>query len=206
MKTARLALLVLALAAAVACFGPGHLKRYFDFQTGPIPEETGGPTLAKSLYVGRVDVADVWNDFRIIYRRSATELNYYPNEFWAGKPDRLLRDTIFHYLQGRKVFAAVSQEEGRETADWVFRCRVHRLEEFDLANVWGARLAMDMTVVENKTGQVIERREFDRTLPLARKSVSELPVTLSRILIEELEAFVQSLRGKGLTSAAKTAK
>ncbi len=197
MKASRFAVLALALATASACFGPGQLKRYFDFQTGIIPVEAGGPVLAKSLDVGRVDVADVWNDFRIIYRRSATELNYYPNEFWAGKPDRLLRETIFHYLQERKVFAEVGLEGDRESHDWVLRCRVHRLEEVDLANIWGARLAMDMSVVENKTGQVIETRSFDRTMPLARKSVSELPVGLSKILIEELEALVQSLRGKG---------
>lgn len=192
-----LGILVLALSA---CFGPGQAKRYFDFQPLLIEHAGEGPTLDKVLYIDRVEVEDLWNDFRIIYRPSSMELNYYPNEFWAGKPDKLLRDTIYHFFSVRGAFRGLSLDPDRDNPDWILRCRVHRLEEFDLAQTWSARLAMDFAVVEAKSGTVIQNRSFDRAMPLNRRSVSDLPVVLSRILTEELEALLQSLRGKGPSS------
>ncbi len=189
-----LGILVLALTA---CFGPGESKRYFDFQPVLIEHAGEGPALDKVLYIDRVEVEDLWNDFRIIYRPSSMELNYYPNEFWAGKPDKLLRDSIYHFFKGRGVFRGVSLDPGRDKPDWILRCRVHRLEEFDLARTWSARLDMDIDVVEAGSGMIIQSRSFDRTMPLNRRSVSDLPVVLSRILAEELEALLQDLRGKG---------
>jgi len=193
-RTIALGILVLALAA---CFGPGQAKRYFDFQPLLIEHAGDGPTLDKVLYIDRVEVEDLWNDFRIIYRRTPMELNYYPYEFWAEKPDKLLRDAIYHFFSGRRVFRGLSLDSDRDTPDWILRCHVHRLEEFDLALTWSARLAMDLAVVEAKSGSVIQSRSFDRTMPLNRRSVSDLPQVLSRILTEELEALLQSLRGKG---------
>jgi ABC-type uncharacterized transport system auxiliary subunit len=192
-KAIPLGFMVLALAA---CFGPGQAKRYFDFQPLLIEHAGEGPALDKVLYVDRVEVEDLWNDFRIIYRRSAMELNYYPYEFWAEKPDKLLRDSIYHFFSERRAFRELSLDPETNRPDWVLRCRVHRLEESDLAQTWSARLAMDITVVETKSGSVVQSRSFDRTMPLNRRSVSDLPVVLSRILTEELEALVQSLRDK----------
>jgi len=189
-----LGILVLALAA---CFGPGQAKRYFDFQPMLIEHAGEGPALDKVLYIDRVEVEDLWNDFRIIYRSSPMELNYYPNEFWADKPDKLLRDAIYHFFSGRRAFRGLSLDPDENSPDWILRCRVHRLEEFDLARTWSARLAMDFAVVETRSGSIIQSRSFDRTMPLNRKAVSDLPVVLSRILTEELEALLQSLRGKG---------
>jgi ABC-type uncharacterized transport system auxiliary subunit len=189
-----LSLLVLALAA---CFGPGQAKRYFDFQPLLIEHAGDGPTLDKVLSIDRVEVEDLWNDFRIIYRRSPMELNYYPYEFWAEKPDKLLRDAIYHFFRGRRVFRGVTLDPDRDKPDWILRCRVHRLEEFDLARTWSAHLEMDLAIVEAGSGMIIQSRSFDRTMPLNRRSVSDLPVVLSRILTEELEALLQSLRGKG---------
>jgi ABC-type uncharacterized transport system auxiliary subunit len=193
-RTIALSLLVLALAS---CFGPGQAKRYFDFQPVLIEHAGEGPSLDKFLSIDRVEVETLWNDFRIIYRRSAMELNYYPYEFWAEKPDKLLRDAIYHFFNGRHVFRGVGLDPDRDNPDWVLRSRVHRLEEFDLAKVWSARLDMDLAVVDVRSGTIIQSRSFDRSLPLNRRSVADLPVALSRILTEELEALVQSLRGKG---------
>jgi ABC-type uncharacterized transport system auxiliary subunit len=193
MKTLKMRLVLLGflVAAAAACFTQAEARRYFDLR--PEFASGGGPNFAKALLIERVDVDEVYDDFRIIYRLSATEINYYSYEFWAAKPDRMIRDAIDHYLAGRKAFRRIDLEVGREEPDWAMRCRVHRLEEVDDLTTWSARLAMDIEVREYKTSALLGRRSFDRTVPLARKEVAELPAALSRILAEEIDAFLQEL-------------
>jgi ABC-type uncharacterized transport system auxiliary subunit len=186
MKKAALLMGVIAVLGA-ACFAPAKAKRYFDFV---IPGGTGGPAFDRALLVERIDVDDVYNDFRIIYRVSPTELNYYAYEFWATKPDRLLQAAVDHYLTVRKAFRRVALELGKEDPDWVFRGRVHRLEEIDELTAWSARLAMDVEIRDYKSGALLARRTFDRSVSLARKDVTLLPDALSRILGEEIEAML----------------
>jgi ABC-type uncharacterized transport system auxiliary subunit len=193
MKTRAVLAALLAVSTA-GCFAPAKARRYFGLE--PLPADVAGPSFDKVLLIDRVAVDDVYDDFRIIYRLSPTEINYYSYEFWAAKPDKMIRDAISHYLAVRRAFRRVEVEAGREDPDWVFRCRVHRLEEVDALEQWSARLAMDFEMRDFKTGGIVGRRSFDRSLPLPQKLIADLPLVLSRILAEELEAFLADLAGK----------
>ena len=190
-KTILVGLLAISLSA---CFGPGQAKRYFDIR--PLGGKSAGlgPHFDKVLFLDRVDVEDLYNDFRILYRLSATEINYYSYDFWAEKPDKLLRDALGRFMAEHRVFRRIELELGRGDPDWVLRARVHCLEEVDKTESWSARLAMDLEINEYKTDKVLAFWVFDRSLPLTRKDVTELPSALSRILTEELEKFLRILR------------
>jgi ABC-type uncharacterized transport system auxiliary subunit len=190
----RAVLAVFLIAAAGACFAPAKARRYFVLD--PTPAGGPGPSFDKVLFIEPIDVDDAYSDFRIVYRLAPTEINYYSYEFWAVKPDKMVRDAIDHYLAARKAFRRIAVITGLDDPDWVFRGHVHRLEEVDAVDAWSARLAMDFEIREFKTGAVVGRRSFDRILPLQRKDVALLPVVLSRILAEEVEAFLADLAGK----------
>jgi ABC-type uncharacterized transport system auxiliary subunit len=179
-------------AAAAACFAPSQAKRYFQLE--PKTEAALTPLFDRALFVDRVEVADLYDDFRIVYRLSTHEINYYSYDFWAEKPSRGLREAIFHYLTGRGLFRRIGAEAIPGEADWTLRVKVHRIEETDAAEDWRGRLAMDLSVLETKTDRVLAFRSFDRSLPLGGKNVALLPVILARILAEELEALLDGLK------------
>ena len=189
-KYAVLALLVLGSAA---CFA-SHAKRYFELRaSSPLAR---GPALARTLLLDRVDISEFYDDFRIVYRLSPTEVNYYPYDFWTEKPSRLIRNLILERLSVPGSFLRIETEAGKGSADWLLKMRVFRVEEVDEGDQWFGRLSMAFEVVDLKTGAVIATKSFDRKEPLGRKDVSRLPAVLSSILLAELDAFLGELAAK----------
>jgi ABC-type uncharacterized transport system auxiliary subunit len=188
-KTALLALLVLGSAA---CFA-SHAKRYFELRASSPP--SGGPALTRTLQLDRVDISEFYDDFRIVYRLSPTEVNYYPYDFWTEKPSRLIRNLILERLSVPGRFLRIDAEAGKDPAGWLLKMRVFRVEEVDEGDRFG-RLSMAFEVVDLKTGAVIATRSFDRREPLGRKDVARLPAVLSLILLAEIDAFLGELAAK----------
>lgn len=189
-KSAVLAVLVLGSAA---CFA-SHAKRYFELRASS--PSSGGPALTRTLLLDRVDIGEFYDDFRIVYRLSPTEVNYYPYDFWTEKPSRLIRNMVLERLSVPGRFLRIDAEAGKDPADWLLKMRVFRVEEVDEGDQWFGRLSMAFEVVDLKTGAVIATRSFDRREPLGRKDVTRLPAVLSSILLAELDAFLGELAVK----------
>jgi ABC-type uncharacterized transport system auxiliary subunit len=188
------ALLLLVLAAGMtACFSSSPDKSYFQLRFAP-PE--GIPPLNKVLLVDRVEIDDLYDDYRIIYRVSSFEVNYYSYEFWADKPSKLIRDAVIQALEDSGAFSRVNQDATQGDPDWILRLNVHQIEEVDEPGAWFARLNMRFEMVEAKSGKILAFRRVDRKSPLSKMKVDDLPAVLSRILAEELTALLKDLGGK----------
>jgi ABC-type uncharacterized transport system auxiliary subunit len=187
------AVLLAVLPALAACFSASPEKTYFQLDLAAPPPEAA---FGKSLLIERVGIDSLYDDFRILYRISPVEVNYYAYHFWAEKPARMLHDILLHRLDSSKLFARVLSELGNEVPDWVLRCTVHQIEEVDAPDTWTARLGMKIELAEFKSGKILASRRFDRREPLARKDVGLVPAALSRILDEELAALLAELRSK----------
>ena len=185
------AVLLAALLALTACFSASPEKKYYQLDLAPVPAPAPFP---KTLLVDRVDIDSLYDDFRILYRVSPVEVNYYAYHFWAEKPSRMLHDVLFHNLELSRRFARVLAEAGKEEPDWVLHCSIHQIEEVDDPLVWAARLGLKMELSEFKSGKILATRRFDRREPLLRKEVGLVPGVLSRILAEELAALLADLK------------
>jgi ABC-type uncharacterized transport system auxiliary subunit len=152
--------------------------------------------LARALLLERVDISEFYDDFRIVYRLSPTEVNYYPYDFWTEKPSRLIHHMVLERLLIPGRFLRIDTEAGKEPAEWQLKMRVFRIEEVDEGERWFGRLAMNFEVVDLKTGAVIATRSFDRSEPLGLKDVTRLPAVLSSILLSEIDAFLGELAVK----------
>ncbi len=182
-------LLACLVLAGAGCFA-SHAKRYFELGApAPSAEEPG---FDKTILFDRVDVDVLYDDFRIIYRISPTEVNYYAYNFWAEKPSKTIGNVIRERLIIPGRFLRVDLETGKEPTDWILKVKVFRIEEVDETERWHARLAMDFDLVETESGKVIATRTFDRTLPLSQKDAGLLAGALSRILAEEFDAFLRT--------------
>ncbi len=188
------ALIVLLAAGLWACFSASPDKIYLQLHLEG--SAAPGPAFDKVLLIDRIVVDELYDDFRIIYRVTPFEINYYAYSFWAEKPSRMMRDALDHYFAERKTFRRVILDVARGEPDWTLRAVIHRFEEVDAAAAWSARISMDLEMIEAKTGAVLASRRFDRSEPIGRKDVAAVPPILSRILAEELEAFLADLKGK----------
>lgn len=167
-------------------------RRYYQIYLS-LEEESATQVIDKVLFVDRVDVDDLYDDYRIVYRESPYQLNFYSYEFWADKPAKLVQDGIVHYLLGKGVFSKVFKELSEGDPDLVLRSRIHTIEEVDDEISWHARLAMEMEISDFQSGKSLLAHKFDRKMALSDKDVAQVPVVISRILKDELDRIISEL-------------
>jgi len=187
-KYSVIVLLILVLSGCMS----SPPRRYYQLYLGD-KEEPGERTIGKTILIERIDVDDLYNDFRVVYRVSPYQLNYYSYEFWADKPAKLIRDSITHYLLRKNIFQKVIQEISSGEPDILWKSKIHFVEEIDSTEAWYARLSMEIELVEFKSKERLYYHQFDRREHLATKSVALVPVVLSKILEEELGKVVRDL-------------
>lgn len=181
-------LLILVLSSCMS----SPARRYYQLHLGE-EEGTGEKTIDKTILVERIEVDDLYDDFRVVYRVSPYQLNYYSYEFWADKPAKLIRDSITHYLLRKNVFQKVIQEISRGEPDILWKSKIHFVEEIDSQEAWYARLSMEIELVDFKSKERLYYYQFDRSERLGTKSVAMVPVMLSKILEEELGKVISEL-------------
>lgn len=164
-------------------------KSYFQINMSAANTDLGKRD--KILLVEPAKVEGMYRDYRIVYRKSAWEFNYYPHDFWTDKPGRMVQNAIFNYLEEGKWFKRVLRDVPQGDLDWVLRSTILAIEEMDEAATWSAHLAMSLELVEFKTGKVMARHRFDRSEKLSEQKVKHLPRVMSKILREELNHLLQ---------------
>lgn len=181
-------LLILVLSSCMS----SPARRYYQLYLGE-EEVPGEKTIERTVLIERIEVDDLYDDFRVVYRVSPYQLNYYSYEFWADKPAKLIRDSITHYLLRKNVFQKVIQEISRGEPDILWKSKIHFVEEIDSQEAWYARLSMEIELVDFKSKERLYYYQFDRSERLGTKSVAMVPVMLSKILEEELDKVVSEL-------------
>jgi len=181
-------LLLLVLSSCMSSPARRYYQLYLEEEEGP-----GQNTIEKTVLVERIEVDDLYDDFRVVYRISPYQLNYYSYEFWADKPANLIRDSITHYLLGKNVFQKVIQEISRGEPDILWKSKIHFIEEIDTQEDWYARLSMEIELVDFESKERLYYYQFDRSERLGTKSVAMVPVMLSKILKQELGKIINEL-------------
>jgi len=187
-KYSVIVLIILVLSSCMS----SPARRYYQLYLGE-EEEPGEKTIDKTILVERIEVDDLYDDFRVVYRVSPYQLNYYSYEFWADKPAKLIRDSITHYLLRKNIFQKVIQEISRGEPDILWKSKIHFVEEIDSPEAWYARLSMEIELVDFKSKERLYYHQFDRREQLTTKSVAMVPVILSKILEEELDKVIRDL-------------
>ena len=184
--------LVLLLLVLQGCVS-SPAKRYY--QLAVMVNDTGRtvPQIGKILIVQNVEVDRVYDDYRVVYRLSPYELNYYAYQFWAKNPGEMLRDAMVDYLSKCGSFEKVITKFLEGTPELMLKAEVSKMEEVDRVDAWFAQLDMTITVSSLKTGEKVLVHQFKRRKKLTEKKVEKLPIGISIILEEELEKVINQL-------------
>ncbi|MCP5047043.1 MAG: hypothetical protein GY940_07710, partial [bacterium] len=145
-----LAVVFLFIVISVGFSGCGSSagKKYYQLSLAPVAAGPG--FIDKSVMIGPVVVEDIYNDYRVVYRTSRYQLNFYSYHFWIKKPDKMVRDVIGDYFRDGGVFREVVSGLARGEPDLVLSVGVRVMEEFDSPGAWFAHLRMDIRVEEYK--------------------------------------------------------
>jgi len=190
-KTALVYITCLVLTGCMA----SPTKNYFEIYL-PKSGETAPVSIQRTILLESVEVGDLYDDFRIIYRKSPYEINYYSYNFWADRPGKMIRETLYRYFKKNNLFRLVILNYSKANTDLVLKSKLNLIEEVDQTDVWYARLAMEFEVMDYKSGDILLTHEFDRREQMPAKQVTDLPVTVSRILEEELTKILKQLAAK----------
>ena len=170
-------------------------RRYYQIYL-TLQKDSAFQVIDKELLVDRIEVDDLYDDYRIVYRESPYQLNFYSYEFWAEKPAKLIQDAVVHYLLAKGVFSKVFKEVSKGNPDLVLKSRIHIIEEVDTETFWYARLAMEMEISDFQSGESLLFHQFDRQESLSGKDVAQVPIVISRILKEELAKIIRAIPSK----------
>jgi uncharacterized lipoprotein YmbA len=197
----RVILVTLGLLVISGCMATTADKKYYQLYLPPDSGDTGTPAPAAPridyvVLVEKVEVEDIYNDYRVVYRTSPYQLNYYSYHFWIKKPEKIVRDAITDYLSRGKYFKDVITDFSGGMPDLMLKASVHIMEEYDRADSWLARLKMDIEVKDFKTRKRVLFHSFNRHISMPAKHVIQLPIFISRILKEELDSAVKQLEEK----------
>jgi uncharacterized lipoprotein YmbA len=152
------------------------------------------PLFDKIIMIEDVETDEIYNDYRVVYRTTSYQLNYYSYQFWIKKPGKLVRDVIVNYLRGNRLFKKTITGFTQGDPDLLLKASVYVIEEIDRSSVWFARLQMEFEVRDFKTNKPVLVHSFNRRKQLPYKKVDQLPVILSSILREELDIVVEKLK------------
>lgn len=188
----RMILLLVWMCFWAGCFGSQTEKRYFQLQLSP-ELNFKFHKIDKILLVESVHTEDFYDDFRIIYRKSPYQVNYYSYDFWAKKPSDLIKQSILDFLSATGVFKRVIDTFSITEPDLILKSRLFSIEEVDTGNQWYARLSLEIEICDFKTKKSLWHHQFDRQKPLTKKEVALLPQVISEILKAELIEMIKKL-------------
>jgi uncharacterized lipoprotein YmbA len=188
------------LILLIGCISSSPTKRYFQLHIDDVLRESKAGTavekIDKVILIESVEVEDVYNDYRIVYRNSPYQLNYYSYNFWIKRPGKVIRDAMFTYLSKANIFEKVIYHFAEGEADYQLKAHVDVIEEYDLKRLWYAHLKMEIEVKDFKANKTILFYRFDKRKRLSEQRVERVPVAISKILKEEMRVVVDLLLEK----------
>lgn len=162
-----------------ACGGKLPETRYYQLAA---PTARAADPTDTVVVVEPLETDSAYDDERMIYRQSPYRLDYYQYHRWVSSPGTMISDTLAESLAHTGRFRAIARELGGAAAV-VLGGRVIAIEEVDRTDHhWDGRLALELTLTDARTGEVLWSQQFDETEPLAAQTPEGLAAALSRVM------------------------
>jgi ABC-type uncharacterized transport system auxiliary subunit len=183
MKLVHATLFAAVVTAAAACGGSTPQVRYYqlsahDTATTPAAK----PASDKILVVEALASDGAYDDERIVYRNNPYRLDYYNYHRWVATPGVLVGGYLEQALGRTGDFKAVLREQTSD-ASLVLGGRINAIEEVDSdPKHWVGRIALELTLTDPKTGEVVWAQPFEETEPLPVQNPEGLARAISTAL------------------------
>ena len=122
---------------------------------------------APTLVVSPPRAAAGYDSARMLYSRTAHQLEYFAHNEWIDTPARMLAPLIVSAVENRNAFRAVIPTPSAATGDIRLDTEILRLQQHFGGGRSHVRFTLRAYVVDNATRRVLASREFDEIVPAA---------------------------------------
>ncbi|HWO21792.1 MAG TPA: ABC-type transport auxiliary lipoprotein family protein [Kofleriaceae bacterium] len=175
------------LALFAGCAGKVPETRYYQLATATATSgarAAGGgvdTSDAPVLALEPLAAEEAYQDERIVYRASPYRLDYYNYHRWSAPPGMMITGYLEQALERSGKFRAVVRES--DSAPFVLGGRLIAIEEVDESRArWLGRVAVELTLKDAQSGEVLWVRELAETEPLTELSQEGLARALSKAM------------------------
>ncbi|HET9989294.1 MAG TPA: ABC-type transport auxiliary lipoprotein family protein [Kofleriaceae bacterium] len=176
-------LVLVAIVVSVvgaACGGSTPQVRYYQLAGSTAP--AAKPTGDKVLVVEALTSDGAYDDERIVYRNNPYRLDYYNYHRWVAAPGALVGGYLQQALGRTGDFKAVLREQTADTS-LVLGGRITAIEEIDRdPKHWVGRIALELTLMDPMTGEIVWAQPFEETEPLPVQNPEGLARAISTAL------------------------
>jgi cholesterol transport system auxiliary component len=194
------ALLAASLALSGCFFGRTVETKYYalDYIPSPKPDRLKKGPYPFSVRLREPTMAEAYRRSQIVYRQSAYQMQFYAYHLWVTDPDRMIGDLLLKHLRTARLFENASRSVEATRPDFQLTTDVQAIEEYDGPTTWYAHLAIEYQLLDDSTGQVVWKQQYDLRKAVAAQEpvfvVRELTALLESIhdqLTLDLEKFLQ---------------
>ena len=185
------------LAVLLAGCGAAKPIHYYGLES-PSVAPSAGTALPVTLMIGHFTAPNIYRDNRLIYRKSANQMDIYEQQRWAEPPAEMVREMLLRVLRASNRYRSVHMTGSNVRGDYILRGRVHHFEEVD-APALGARVEIEAELYDPATGSTLWTHHYQQeeaangtTVPAVveainravQKGVSEIVASLDQYLTE----------------------
>ena len=138
-------------------------------------------------------VSRAYNRKEIVFRRSELEIRFDKHHAWAVRPPDMITDTIGQYFENASLFTHMGRDFLEDRPDYKLSGSVKAIERYDSGDLWFARLAMSMQLVDARDSKVIWRGDFDAERQVYNPGMVYVIQALREILRQQMEKYIYEI-------------
>lgn len=191
MKKIFLFLCPLSALLFLACAGNSIQNRYYTLAGENAPEVQKGTPYR--LVVKNFSVDPAYSQPNIVYRESPYEFMSYGNDFWASSPEHQVTNLVADIFAKSGLFAQV-ERRASEIPDMELSGYLGAIEEIDSgSSETFARVAVEFTVRDSKTGKTLWKRAYDEREKLGSRTPLEVAKVTSALVTRYAEDAIREI-------------
>lgn len=155
-------------------------------------DKTGEP-IQKSCLIDAVEIYPAYSTNQIALRENTHEIRYFVFNQWAVRPEQSFEAIITNFIKDHNIFKSISSTAIDPEPDYIIETTVYHLELIKEDNDYHAHLNLVFSLKDGRTEQKILNHNADKKILLEDKDLNIFASTVSRIFIEELAVFTNSV-------------
>lgn len=164
-------------------------RNYYILSALPSTQTAVRKSHPYSLQVDRCDVQRIFSRQNIVYRFSANRIQYYEYQQWAVRPDYMITDLVYKYIDSAGIFSRVGTEFLDVQPDFRIDGTVDAIEKFDAGDILFAHLAMKFSMVRTSDGRQVWGYAFDERKRVYQSEMVYTVIALSQILQQQMNTI-----------------
>jgi ABC-type uncharacterized transport system auxiliary subunit len=178
------------LVVAWGC-GAARPSKFYTLEM-PTTSAMAGPPIAADLLVSHFTAPQLLRDSRIVYRYGSTQLGTYEYHRWAEPPAAMIQALLLRTLRTSGRFRSVAPQASNASGDYLIRGRIQEFGEVSEPSL-GARVVMDIELVEKASGRAVWTDFYDQTEPVNGKEVTDVVAVLNQVARRGIEQFAAGI-------------